>query len=542
MVSMARARKPVDPSSFLAVALDGPSRLSVRVHRWTIVAYARFRKVPGDDPEAALRRLAGMSRDEFEAELERFGEHERGPGRGREKEAVSHSLTEIRTMMRKLHGKGLSPLAVDEPPPGPGSLVGVALDELTGHNARAHQAAYEQFADSLGLPDAEAGLRALKGMDAGQVRAADEGFFAHERGRGQSEKSARCSRGYVRRAGRQLADEGLMKVRVDWRPRRHKDPASRLDAFLSDFGEYRAKSLRTGLNALAGHLGLADAEAAFAALLGMDAGQVVAAVGALRVHLRERVNESAADRVAGTIGTIVRKAHEKGLTDVILPRILVKVGRPRMLPGSILATALEGLKPGSVTAYRSASEFFARYHGSANAEDGLRALGGMDLVRFDETLEGFVSHEVKRGRTEGSARFDQSVLGTMIRKAYAAKLVSLDIDARPRRETEGSCPVVLAGQGKPPTVLGKEQKPLNKEGYDVIKALIEAGPVGLSLEALRIKSGRGGARGVLKRIAESSPEWKRVIRFPVHDGIRHYRIDFQAGKSTNVQGFLDLRA
>jgi hypothetical protein len=83
--------------------------------------------------------------------------------------------------------------------------------------------------------------------------------------------------------------------------------------------------------------------------------------------------------------------------------------------------------------------------------------------------------------------------------------------------------VVLRGPGEPPTICGKEKAPLTLAQYDVVKALLSAGERGLSKDELDHKSKHGDARKILKRLADSDPDWKAVIRFPGIAG-RRYRI------------------
>jgi len=71
--------------------------------------------------------------------------------------------------------------------------------------------------------------------------------------------------------------------------------------------------------------------------------------------------------------------------------------------------------------------------------------------------------------------------------------------------------------------LGKEKPSLTTAQYDVVKALHEAGPKGLSKDELDKKSLHEDARKILKRLAEADNDWERVISFPGKAGMR-YRI------------------
>jgi integrase len=91
--------------------------------------------------------------------------------------------------------------------------------------------------------------------------------------------------------------------------------------------------------------------------------------------------------------------------------------------------------------------------------------------------------------------------------------------------------VTLTDREVPPIVLGRKKKRLTRPGYRVVKALLEAGPDGLSKpQLLRIC---GDALGVLRRLSKSDSDWKAVIHFPGKDGIRHYRIGPSASTRSN---------
>jgi hypothetical protein len=71
-------------------------------------------------------------------------------------------------------------------------------------------------------------------------------------------------------------------------------------------------------------------------------------------------------------------------------------------------------------------------------------------------------------------------------------------------------------------LFGKEKPPLTVAQYDVVKALIEAGPRGLTKDELELKSGRGGARKTLRLLLDD-PDWSRVVAMAGKTGQR-YRI------------------
>jgi len=68
-----------------------------------------------------------------------------------------------------------------------------------------------------------------------------------------------------------------------------------------------------------------------------------------------------------------------------------------------------------------------------------------------------------------------------------------------------------------------KREPLTLPQYDVVKALLGAGVRGLSKDKLDRKSKHGDARKILKRLADSDPDWEEAISFPGKPGGR-YRI------------------
>jgi hypothetical protein len=58
--------------------------------------------------------------------------------------------------------------------------------------------------------------------------------------------------------------------------------------------------------------------------------------------------------------------------------------------------------------------------------------------------------------------------------------------------------------------------------YDVVKALLDGGDAGLSKDELVSKSGHEDARGILKRLADSDPDWNEVIHFAGQPGGRYH--------------------
>lgn len=98
-------------------------------------------------------------------------------------------------------------------------------------------------------------------------------------------------------------------------------------------------------------------------------------------------------------------------------------------------------------------------------------------------------------------------------------LENCNSDSKTSPPDSKSEPKVLLGEpGDCPIVLGKKKRRLTKAGYDVVKAVLEAGETGLTKDELVEKSGHGDARGVLNRLAEKDPDWRSVIQFAGHVG------------------------
>ena len=83
--------------------------------------------------------------------------------------------------------------------------------------------------------------------------------------------------------------------------------------------------------------------------------------------------------------------------------------------------------------------------------------------------------------------------------------------------------VILAGKTKQPKVRGRPKPVLRHAQYNVVKALVGAGETGLTVDQLVHQSGHSDARGILRRLADSDPDWQAVIQFPGKAG-GHYRI------------------
>ena len=82
-------------------------------------------------------------------------------------------------------------------------------------------------------------------------------------------------------------------------------------------------------------------------------------------------------------------------------------------------------------------------------------------------------------------------------------------------------PVVLRGPLLKPLVLGVEAVRLTDAQYDVIQALLDAGPNGLGKDELDQSSGRTEARKILTRLRDSDSQWAKVIRMAGKRGYRY---------------------
>jgi hypothetical protein len=74
--------------------------------------------------------------------------------------------------------------------------------------------------------------------------------------------------------------------------------------------------------------------------------------------------------------------------------------------------------------------------------------------------------------------------------------------------------IVVGERGARPVVNGKEKRPLTDAQFDIVKALLKAGSLGLSRDQLDKESGRGDALKTLRRLADSDADWAAVIKFP----------------------------
>lgn len=86
-------------------------------------------------------------------------------------------------------------------------------------------------------------------------------------------------------------------------------------------------------------------------------------------------------------------------------------------------------------------------------------------------------------------------------------------------------PFEFSDFSKPPVVNGNTKKMLTQAEHDILMALEEAGPRGLSKDELDEKSDHPEARKYLRKLADD-PDWRSVILFPEQKGRGGYRLRF----------------
>lgn len=79
---------------------------------------------------------------------------------------------------------------------------------------------------------------------------------------------------------------------------------------------------------------------------------------------------------------------------------------------------------------------------------------------------------------------------------------------------------------KPPVVNGNTKRMLTQAEHDILVALLEAGPRGLTKDELDEKSGHTEARKYLRKLASEDPDWASVILFPEQKCRGGYRLRF----------------
>jgi hypothetical protein len=87
------------------------------------------------------------------------------------------------------------------------------------------------------------------------------------------------------------------------------------------------------------------------------------------------------------------------------------------------------------------------------------------------------------------------------------------VEKRREHRPDNEPSVVLGRTTDPVNILGKEKPQLTMQQYDVVKSLLNAGERGLTKDELVTRSCHTDARGILKRLADSDPDWEKVISF-----------------------------
>jgi hypothetical protein len=109
------------------------------------------------------------------------------------------------------------------------------------------------------------------------------------------------------------------------------------------------------------------------------------------------------------------------------------------------------------------------------------------------------------------------------KKAAAPSASGMAPPRRKRRRQPAGPLVILGKPGDEPTVNGRRKPKLTKAQFDVTKALLAAGDDGLSKDSLATEGKHSDAHRILKRLADSDPDWGSVIQMAGKPGGR-YRI------------------
>jgi hypothetical protein len=97
--------------------------------------------------------------------------------------------------------------------------------------------------------------------------------------------------------------------------------------------------------------------------------------------------------------------------------------------------------------------------------------------------------------------------------------------AKPSPNSEGTRRVAQVElRGRNLAAIDGTTKTLNSAQYDVIDALINARPTGLTLNSLKKKSAHTDARGILRRLRDKDKDWETVIRMAGRP-YGHYHVD-----------------
>ena len=122
------------------------------------------------------------------------------------------------------------------------------------------------------------------------------------------------------------------------------------------------------------------------------------------------------------------------------------------------------------------------------------------LTRFSVSWNN--AHPLDRQQIQ--AGLEKSIVEHLQRHNYAVGPLT-----KPLKSPSGK--VLLFGQTDSPIVNGNPKKPLTTAQYDVVRALLKAGPNGLTKDTLVTKSRHGGALRTLKDLAAKDADWRRAI-------------------------------
>lgn len=92
------------------------------------------------------------------------------------------------------------------------------------------------------------------------------------------------------------------------------------------------------------------------------------------------------------------------------------------------------------------------------------------------------------------------------------------VESPASRADEPRASVWLGKPGDRPKIRGKHVPRLTPARYNVIKALLDRWPDGLSKDELVTESGHGDAVNIVKTIYKLSPEWTSAIKLPGREG------------------------
>jgi hypothetical protein len=205
------------PGSLMDIILSGLNPLTAETQMQIYKGFADFRGAAS--VEAAFQELIKMDRDQAETVINGF--HARLVERKLAPGTVAIRVSKIRTVVRKAHAAGLTPVDLDSPRVeyALGSLMDISLRGLKLSSAKVVRKVYKEFANFRGAASIEVALQALADMkSADQVEAELTGFEAHKINRGAAPLTAshcarhvRCALRKLHAAGRTTLDLGRYK-------------------------------------------------------------------------------------------------------------------------------------------------------------------------------------------------------------------------------------------------------------------------------------------------------------------------------------------